>query len=151
MDFFRRMRLTRQITLVIALTLFMGVGATVATLKGMYDSGDILTSMQANQIHHQILLKGIVDNYAVAIVDAAHKARDGALTMEQARAGITAAATDSDKRWREFLASPKDAEEQALLVLEQLGAPSRVALEAGRHGRRHLGVQHRRPGRAPRP
>ncbi|MFO0690616.1 MAG: methyl-accepting chemotaxis protein [Myxococcota bacterium] len=115
MDFFKRMRLTKQITLVIALTLAMGVGTTLATLKGMQDAGQMLADMHSQQVYHQLLLKGVIDNYAVAIVDAAHKARDGALTMDAARTGIATAAADSAKRWNEFTSSALDEEEQALV------------------------------------
>ncbi len=115
MDFFKRMRLTHQISAVILFTLAMGVGVTISTLKGMADGGAMLSGMHGDQVYHQILLKGMIDNYAVAIVDAAHKARDGALTMEQAHAGIATAAADSAERWKEFLASEIDSEERSLV------------------------------------
>jgi PAS domain S-box-containing protein len=114
-SFFHRMRLTQQISAVILLTLVMGVLATVATLKGMGDVGAMLQSMHGDQVHHQLQLKSMTDNYAVLIVDAAHKARDGALSMEDARTGIAKALDESTRQWQAFTSSPLDDEERALV------------------------------------
>lgn len=114
MSFFKNMRLTKQISFVIALTMILGIGTTLATLKGMQDVGEMLASMHAGPVHHQLELKTIADNYAVAIVDAAHKARDGALSFSEARAGIEAASSDSARRWRSYRDAPNTAEELEL-------------------------------------
>jgi methyl-accepting chemotaxis protein len=109
------MRLTQQISAVILLTLVMGILATVATLKGMSDVGDMLRTMHGDQVHDQLQLKAMTDNYAVLIVDAAHKARDGALTMEEARVGIANALDESTQQWQAYTSSELDDEERALV------------------------------------
>lgn len=76
-----------------------------ATLKSLYD--DRVVPLKQ--------LKTVADVYAIGVVDAAHKVRDGAFTPEQGRKAVAEARTTARQQWTAYLATELNAQEQALI------------------------------------
>jgi methyl-accepting chemotaxis protein len=61
-------------------------------------------------------MKTISDAFAVTIVDTAHKARSGAMAMDQAQANVEGAMVTIDQEWKAYLATTLTADEKALIA-----------------------------------
>lgn len=61
-------------------------------------------------------LKEVADGYAVGIVDAAHKTRDGAFTPTEGVKAITQARAAIDKSWRAYIGTTLIPQEKALIA-----------------------------------
>lgn len=60
-------------------------------------------------------LKVISDRYAVDVVDASHKARSGAFTMQESNKAIVAALAEIDKLWKEYEAAVQNPAERKII------------------------------------
>ncbi|MFP8834461.1 methyl-accepting chemotaxis protein [Hydrogenophaga sp. XSHU_21] len=104
-----RLRLLCAVFLgVIALVFSMGAllaRAETAALRNVYE-GSVVPLTQ---------LRTIADQYAVQMVDAAHKGADGTFTPAQALEAIGSARAIVEKEWSGFLASPRVQAEQQLI------------------------------------
>lgn len=80
-------------------------------------------------------LKHIADAYAVLIVDATHKVRDGSITFEAARKSVGQAEALIKEKWASYLATKLvDEERQLVKVLEsQLALGAAAVAELNRH------------------
>ena len=85
-------------------------------IQGMARGEATLSSVYNDRVVPLRDLKQVADMYAVNIVDTSHKARDGALTMEQARRSIDVAQEIVERKWRLYLATSLTAEEKRLIA-----------------------------------
>jgi methyl-accepting chemotaxis protein/methyl-accepting chemotaxis protein-1 (serine sensor receptor) len=101
----------------LVLTLMFGIAAI---LMVQHESRAI-QSIYADRVVPLKELKEVADKYAVDIVDAAHKARDGGMTPDQALASIRSAQKTVQKVWTEYKqTSLVDAERALIAQLEPL-------------------------------
>ncbi|MFN3440644.1 MAG: methyl-accepting chemotaxis protein [Acidovorax sp.] len=82
-----------------------GMGQSNAGLKSVYD--DRVVPLKQ--------IKVVADMYAVHVVDAAHKVRDGAMTPAQGLKSVTDARKDIDTNWKAYLATQLVPEETQLV------------------------------------
>ncbi len=81
------------------------VRAASATLATLYN--DRVVPLQQ--------LKTIADAYAVGVVDAAHKVRDGAFSAEQGHKAVVEARAVAAKEWKAYIATELVAQEKTLI------------------------------------
>jgi len=82
-----------------------GMGQSNAGLKSVYD--DRVVPLKQ--------IKVVADMYAVHVVDAAHKVRDGAMTPAQGLKSVTDARKDIDSNWKAYMATHLVPEETQLV------------------------------------
>jgi methyl-accepting chemotaxis protein/methyl-accepting chemotaxis protein-1 (serine sensor receptor) len=87
-----------------------------------------IQSIYADRVVPLKQLKDVADKYAVDIVDAAHKARDGSMTPDQALTSIRSAQQTIQQVWTEYQQTTLVDAERALIV--QLEPMMRAADEA---------------------
>ncbi|MCL4758418.1 MAG: methyl-accepting chemotaxis protein [Rhodocyclaceae bacterium] len=104
---------TRLYALVVALLLVGGVLGLLG-LNGMARSVEGLDDVYDNRVVPLRDLKIISDEYAVSIVDAAHKARDGGLDPQKAGATMREAQKRIAERWSVYRATSLTREEAEL-------------------------------------
>lgn len=120
---------------------FMGV---IALVLGM---GVLLGKAETEELHHVYAdsvvpltqLRTISDQYAVQMVDAAHKGADGGFTPAQALEAIGSARVLIDKEWKLFSTSEVSADEKVLIgrlapLMEKANTSIKTAEEALRKG-----------------
>ncbi len=91
---------------------------TASGLTSLYllRNGDAnMASLYADRVVPLKQLKAVSDAYAVQVVDTAHKARDGALTPEQARQSVAAARTLIRAEWTAYTGTELVARERKLI------------------------------------
>jgi hypothetical protein len=96
----------------LTLTLMFGVAAI---LMVQHESRAI-QSIYADRVVPLRQLKDVADKYAVDIVDATHKARDGGMTPEQALGSIRLAEETIQKTWTAYQQTTLVDAERALIV-----------------------------------
>ncbi|GAB4087368.1 methyl-accepting chemotaxis protein [Hydrogenophaga soli] len=110
------------------LTFFALSGLTSVYL--LQDGDDDMSSLYADRLIPLKQLKAVSDAYAVQIVDTAHKARDGALSAEQAARSIAEAKDIIQREWKAYTATFL-VEEEKLLVsqMNALMVPANAAVD----------------------
>ncbi|MGJ3264287.1 MAG: methyl-accepting chemotaxis protein [Salinarimonas sp.] len=108
------------------LALLLACVAAVA-FAGWRSSGIALAGLEtvyADRVVPLADLKAVSDMYAVNVVDAAHKVRDGSFGWEQGLTAVDAARTTIDERWSAFASTRMTGEEERLvgLVRDRTGA-----------------------------
>lgn len=86
-------------------------------MKGMDDAHDRMEHLNEEAVIHMRRLKNVSDAYAIFVVDASHKVRNGNFTWEEGTAAVEKARADIRRDWGAFVASPMDPDEIA--VIEQ--------------------------------
>ena len=111
------MRLTIKAILLCVLTLLGGLLAVsdLLGLRALSNSNEGLRTVYDDRVVPLRDLKIISDAYAVFIVDASHKARNGNFTWEESLSSVQKAKGDIRDRWKAYLATDIDGEEQALI------------------------------------
>ena len=117
----RLMKLTKvlglraQLTVLVVLLLAGAVTIGLLTLSGMKDTEEALARVYADRVVPLKGLKQIADMYAVNIVDATHKVRNGNFTAEQAMADIRKAQKVIHEQWAAYLQTTLVADEEQLV------------------------------------
>jgi len=121
---------TRLAGLLTALCLLVVlVGA--AGLFGMGQSNAGLKSVYDDRVVPLKQIKVVADMYAVNVVDAAHKVRDGALTPAQGQQSVADARKAIDTNWKAYLSTQLVSEEAKLVEqFKPLQAKADAAVEA---------------------
>ena len=104
-----------QLTVLVVLLLAGAVTIGLLTLSGMKDTEEALARVYADRVVPLKGLKQIADMYAVNIVDATHKVRNGNFTAEQAMADIRKAQKVIHEQWEAYLQTTLVAEEEQLV------------------------------------
>jgi methyl-accepting chemotaxis protein len=133
----------------ILLTVLMGLGlfVTVVGANGWWAlsrANEALQTVYVDRLVPMQNLKDISDAYAVFIVDASHKVRNGNTDRAQGLASIERAKSEISKSWRAYLATSLNAEETRLVdEARKLMVTADVAvaeLEALLHGQDTAGL-----------
>ncbi|MCW2236133.1 methyl-accepting chemotaxis protein [Azospirillum canadense] len=111
------MRLTINAILLCVLTLLGGLLAVsdLLGLRALSNSNEGLRTVYDDRVVPLRDLKIISDAYAVFIVDASHKARNGNFSWDESLSSVQKATGDIRDRWKAYLATYIDGEEQALV------------------------------------
>jgi methyl-accepting chemotaxis protein len=117
----------RLYALVVAL-LAVAAGLGLLGLNGMSRTLEGLQSVYEDRVVPLRDLKIISDEYAVSVVDAAHKVRDGVVEPKQAGANMRNAQQLVSERWAAFTATTLTPEEAALVERAELAMAQGNAL-----------------------
>jgi len=85
-------------------------------MKGIDDGHVRMAHLNEEAVVHMRRLKIVSDAYAVFIVDASHKVRNGNFTWEEGIRSIDKAHADIKKEWGDFTSSDMDDDERALIA-----------------------------------
>ncbi|MDP3037987.1 MAG: MCP four helix bundle domain-containing protein, partial [Rhodocyclaceae bacterium] len=98
-------------------------------LRGMAQSEDGLETVYQDRVVPLRDLKTIADQYAVNIVDTAHKVRDGIISWAQARKNLDEADANIKQKWKEYTATNLVEEEKKLVAeIEPMFKETAIAL-----------------------
>jgi methyl-accepting chemotaxis protein/methyl-accepting chemotaxis protein-1 (serine sensor receptor) len=127
--------MTSTWTIKTKLTLLSGMFLVFFLMSGLTSvfflqrGDDDMSSLYADRVVPLKQLKAVSDAYAVQIVDTAHKARDGALTPEQARRSIVEAKGIIQREWKAYTSTYLVNQEQKLIArMASLMAAADVAV-----------------------
>ncbi len=115
LDNFRNMRVRTRL---MVLTAFLGLAAVLIGLNGaraMRAEVEALRSVYEQRVVPIRDLKVIADMYAVNIVDATHKVRNGNFTWEEGRKSVADAEQQIAQKWAAFKGHPLVEEERKLV------------------------------------
>jgi len=104
---------TKLVSILVILTMFFCATAAV----GWYAAGVAVSGLDEvyqSRVRPLVDLKAVSDLYAINIVDASHKARNGNFTFEQSLASVEAAAAGIEQHWRSYLATYMDDQEKRI-------------------------------------
>jgi methyl-accepting chemotaxis protein len=105
----------------------LAVGMAAIGLAGLVSNGianERMRSVIADRVHPMQQLKAVSDMYAVNIVDAAHKARSGEMSMNEAAQGVAEARQTISRNWRAYAATRMTDEENRLVGKVRAAMPS---------------------------
>jgi methyl-accepting chemotaxis protein/methyl-accepting chemotaxis protein-1 (serine sensor receptor) len=110
-----RYSIQARLTVLVAALIGLLIATLAAGLASLHQANERLGSVYNDRVVPLRQLKSVADGYAVAIVDAAHKVRDGALQPQQALAGVQQARQDIGQAWAAFRATELVDEERRLV------------------------------------
>ncbi len=110
------MKISTKLYLLTALLLALAGAIGVTGLYGMNVTVNSLKTVYEDRVVPLRDIKEISDAYAVHVVDATHKVRDGVLTPAQGLTGVEQAERLIDARWNAYLATVLVPEEQRLVA-----------------------------------
>ncbi len=105
---------TRLWLLVGALALLFALAA-LQTVHHVRNASATLKTLYDDRVVPLKQLKTVADVYAIGVVDAAHKVRDGAFTPEQGRKAVADARTTARQQWTAYVATELNDQEKALI------------------------------------
>ncbi len=111
---FAKMKIAHRLAVLMAGVLVFLLLVAYFTLEGMHRSNSALDRVYKDRVVPLQQIKAVSDAYAVLIVDAAHKVRDGAFTPAQGRDSIAKARRDAQAQWQDYLATELVPEEKVL-------------------------------------
>ena len=111
---FAKMKIAHRLAVLMASVLTLMLVVAYFSLEGMYHSNRALDRVYQDRVVPLQQIKAVSDAYAVFIVDAAHKVRDGAFTPAQGRDSIAKAKRDAQASWKAYLATELVPEEKTL-------------------------------------
>ncbi|MDZ7813830.1 MAG: methyl-accepting chemotaxis protein [Ideonella sp.] len=114
MQSLRQISIGARLAALIGILLSLMLVVAGSTLWRMSSLNDDMLSLYKGRVVPLTQLKVVADSYAVAIVDAAHKVRDGAMPADKAIAAIEQARKDIQTAWSAYAQLPKESEEVAL-------------------------------------
>ena len=100
----------------IAFQIVLAVALGLLGLRGMYSTLNGLNEVYNDRVIPLRDLKVISDEYAVAIVDATQKVRDGTIQADTAAATMARARSLIDDKWKAYTASPHLSEAERALI-----------------------------------
>lgn len=105
-----------RLVLVFALMLVLQMIIGGLGMKATDEGHDRIANLNQEAVVHMRRLKVVSDAYAVFIVDASHKVRNGNFTWDEGVKSIDKAHTDIRKEWGDFVSSDMDPEEKELVA-----------------------------------
>lgn len=110
-----RLRIAPLLFSLLALIGVLGAASSLLGVLGLRNAGSQLLELQREEILPLAQLKRLSDAYAVNVVDAAHKRRNGGFTRQEASAALAAAEATIREDWARLNALPASAEEARLM------------------------------------
>jgi len=105
-----------RLGLLVGALLALLVLSSYSTVHHMRQAEDTLRDLYKDRVVPLEQLKMVADGYAVGMVDAAHKVRDGAFTGEVGTKAVTEARQQIDSNWKAYLATELNDQEQTLIA-----------------------------------
>lgn len=113
---FKNLTVAGRLSLLVAMLLLFSVVAGFVGIRGEANAVAALDSVYKDRVVPLGDLKKIADAYAVDIVDASHKVRNGNFNWAQGRESTTRAKREIDQLWRAYLGTVLVDEEKALIA-----------------------------------
>ncbi len=111
-----RLSIRTRLTLLVGGLLCLLVMASIQTVAHVLRANDTLHGLYTHRVLPLQQLKNVADAYAVGVVDAAHKVRDGAFSADEGNKAIAEARTTVAKEWKAYVATELLAQEKALIA-----------------------------------
>ena len=123
---FARLKISTRLALLLAAMVLLTVAIGVVGLSGMRQANAGLNTVYLDRVIPLKQINLVSDAYAVDVVDAAHKVRDGGFPQQQALASLEKAKKDIADNWSAYLATELVPTEVGLVrQFQQLKAPRR--------------------------
>ncbi|WP_440107172.1 methyl-accepting chemotaxis protein [Acidovorax sp. BL-A-41-H1] len=127
---FARLKISTRLAFLLAAMVLLTVAIGVVGLSGMRQANAGLNTVYLDRVIPLKQIKLVSDAYAVDVVDAAHKVRDGGFTQQQALASLEKAKKDIADNWSAYLATELVPTEVHLVKqFQQLKAPADKAVQ----------------------
>ncbi|WP_203072562.1 methyl-accepting chemotaxis protein [Falsiroseomonas ponticola] len=95
-----RLRLATLLPALVGLVALLALGSTGFGALSLRQASDSLAHVSHQALQPMVHLKALSDAYAVSVVDASHKVRNGGFTWEEGAKALAEAATVIDRSWR---------------------------------------------------
>ncbi len=112
--FLKHISIRAKLLLAVSTLGILLVAALAGGWLGSRHMHGLTTTIYADRVVPLRDLKVVADLYAVNIVDASHKVRNGNITFAEGLKGVEAATIEIRKRWQDYTATAMNAEETAL-------------------------------------
>ncbi len=109
-----RFRISTRLTILLAFLCLLLLGIGAAGTFGMGRTSEGMRSVYEDRVVPLKQLKAVADAYAVGVVDAAHKVRDGAMTPQQGRQALAQGRKEAEANWSAYQATDLVARERQL-------------------------------------
>ncbi|MBS1704760.1 MAG: MCP four helix bundle domain-containing protein [Armatimonadetes bacterium] len=116
MNWLKNLKVSRKLGLAFAIVVALGFFVNYTTERALESGGKSLESIYQDRVAPLTQLKAVSDAYAVFIVDASHKARNGNFTHAEALSGIGKARETIKKNWTEYTSTQMTPEEDKLIA-----------------------------------
>ena len=127
---FARLKISTRLALLLAAMVLLTVAIGVVGLSGMRQANAGLNTVYLDRVIPLKQINLVSDAYAVDVVDAAHKVRDGGFPQQQALASLEKAKKDIADNWSAYLATELVPTEVGLVrQFQQLKAPADKAVQ----------------------
>ena len=103
---FARLKISTRLALLLAAMVLLTVAIGVVGLSGMRQANAGLNTVYLDRVIPLKQINLVSDAYAVDVVDAAHKVRDGAMTPAQGLESLAQSRKSVDANWTAYLATP---------------------------------------------
>jgi methyl-accepting chemotaxis protein len=105
----------KRLALLVAALLALLIWSAFSTVSHVRDANATLGHLYNDRVVPLKQLKEVSDGYAVGIVDAAHKVRDGAFSAEAGAKAIAAARQRIEAAWKAYVNTELNEQERALI------------------------------------
>lgn len=102
---FDQLSVSTRLSMLLAWIMLLTTAIGIAGLLGMREANQGLNSVYKDRVIPLKQIKRVSDAYAVDVVDAAHKMRDGGFTQQQALASLGKAKKDIIDNWSDYMAT----------------------------------------------
>jgi methyl-accepting chemotaxis protein len=129
MNWFKNVKIrTKLITLIIVMLLFsMSIG--YYCINSLNTVKNNMHSMYVDRVEPLDQIKAVSDAYAVFIVDATHKVRNGSFTWSETKASVNQALKTVDENWEKYLLTKIEGKELELVgEIKNLMQPANTAV-----------------------
>lgn len=127
---FARLKISTRLAFLLAAMVLLTVAIGIVGLSGMRQANAGLNTVYLDRVIPLKQIKLVSDAYAVDVVDAAHKVRDGGFTQQQALASLEKAKKEIADNWSAYLATELvPAEVRLVKQFQQLKAPADKAVQ----------------------
>jgi methyl-accepting chemotaxis protein/methyl-accepting chemotaxis protein-1 (serine sensor receptor) len=127
---FSKLKISTRLALLLAAMVLLTAAIGTAGLLGMREANQGLNTVYQDRVIPLKQIKLVSDAYAVDVVDAAHKVRDGGFTQQQALASLEKARKDIADNWSAYLATQLvPAEVRLVKQFQQLKASADKAVQ----------------------
>ncbi|NRF67973.1 MCP four helix bundle domain-containing protein [Aquincola sp. S2] len=109
------MSIKARLGLLVAALLALLVASAALTVVRVEQSSHTLSQLYHERLIPLKQLKVVADGYAVGIVDAAHKVRDGGMSADAGLKAIAEARSQIDAQWKAFTETQRNAQERTLI------------------------------------
>ncbi|CAN5849315.1 hypothetical protein BH11PSE8_BH11PSE8_40380 [soil metagenome] len=111
-----RLNIKTRLFAFVGVLLLLFIASSVVSVRLVGRSNDVLQAVYSDRVVPLKQLKIIADAYAVAIVDTAHKTRDGAVTFENGIKAVADARSLIAAQWKSYVETNLEPQETQLIA-----------------------------------